>query len=314
MFALSAPGRFLLEAVIVLALTPLVVDAAIVWRHRRGSATALVALAVAAWLSLAFVAPKQTGVDAADLTEAIRTAGQQRDPSRGVELAVVAVQQSRGRVVLPSAVPESLLRARRLGELQYYFGGLLARGADVHTFTDLLVLARTARQSGWDRTDALDRVTARASTQPDLRAAAAILAFSVGMGSTNTVTDAVFANGASVASAKTPAAVFEGWSAHDAGHAQCDVIVYFRPEAALAGDRVWLHAYPPDSHEYVDAGASFPSSDWKAGELAWEVFRSAAPRGSRLYAGVATSGVLGPAADLGSLTACGAPAIEGVRR
>jgi hypothetical protein len=314
MFALSAAGRFLLDAVIALALAPLVVEAAIVSRRRRGSAMALVALAVAAWLSIAFVAPRQTGVDAADLTEAIGTAGQRGDPSRGLELAILAVQQSRGRMVLPSAVPESLLGARRIGELQYYFGGLLARGADVSTFTDLLILARTARQSGWDRTDALDRVTARAAAQPDLRAAAAILAFSVGVGATHAATDAMFANGARAASAKTPAAVFDGWSAHDAGLAQCDVIVFFTPEAPLAGDRVWLHAYPPGSHEYVDVGASFPSSDWKAGELAWEVFRLAAPRGSRLYAGVAASGTLGPAADLGSLPACGAPAIEGVRR
>ncbi len=312
MFPLSASSRVLLEGVTVLALAPLVVEAAMMWRSLRrgvaGSGSAaraarLSATALAAVLAIVFVMPMWHGVDAVDLGDAIRTA-RPEDEARVLAVALLAIQQHHGREVLPVEVPAALFRSGRFGELQHYYGGLLAQNADVNTWSDLLLLARTARQSGWTRTREIERLLARVDTRPELRAAAAVLASAIDP-RTGAAAGALFASGARAATGSTPLAVFEGWSARDAGQGRCDLLVVFTPQAALAGDRVWLHAYPPESHDYVDVPRTFPSAVWKSGELAWEVFHSTVPRGAGLYAGVATGGDLGPAQNLGRVMECG---------
>jgi hypothetical protein len=315
MFPLSASSRLVLDSVLALAMTPVAIELALVWRavarrkapgHERtaSGAVAVAALAVSVWLAAVLVLPRAAAIEAADLGNALAAARERGDAARAVDLASRAVQQTRGRVVLPSQVPEALLRAGRFGELQYYFGGLLARDVDLG-WTDLLVLARTARQGGWERMDAIGQLIARAGARPELRAAAALLASSAG-GVSPAASDALFAMGARAENARTPLAVFDGWIARDAGRGRCDLVVHFTPQAELDGARVWLHAYPPGAHEYVDVGRSFPAAAWKAGERAWEVFDFAAPRGSGLYAGVSTGGDLGPAAALGRVMDCGA--------
>jgi hypothetical protein len=75
-----------------------------------------------------------------------------------------------------------------------------------------------------------------------------------------------------------------------------ELIVYFRPLTAWRGRALWLHAYAPGSHDYVDVAPEPPAFDgWRIGELAWERFELPAPGRFHVYVGVADGGGLGPA-------------------
>jgi hypothetical protein len=79
-----------------------------------------------------------------------------------------------------------------------------------------------------------------------------------------------------------------------------EVTVYFRPLRDWTGQRIWMHAYPEGSLEYVTIEPKAPAvASWKAGELAWDTFAVPdAPR-HNAFIGVMAGDDLGPAYALG---------------
>jgi hypothetical protein len=116
--------------------------------------------------------------------------------------------------------------------------------------------------------------------------------------------DALFSGGARLDSAQRASAPLEGWSAHDAGAGRCQIILYFRADTAFSGGRLWLHAYPDPSHDYVDVPVSLPARDWAPDDFGWEVFQTAGRGAFTLYAGVRKGTNLGPAVRLGHVDRC----------
>jgi len=96
------------------------------------------------------------------------------------------------------------------------------------------------------------------------------------------------------------AATLEGVSERTLADGRTELVVYFRPQAPWANRRLWLHAYPPDSHQYVDVYAQPQAFEgWQTGELAWERFELPAAGRFNVYVGVAIDQDLGPAFGLG---------------
>jgi hypothetical protein len=77
-------------------------------------------------------------------------------------------------------------------------------------------------------------------------------------------------------------------------------IIYFRPLADWQGRRLWVHAYPQGTQDYIDIGSDFPAfNGWQKNAVAWEVFQTPDARAFTVYVGVAIGDELGPALLLG---------------
>ena len=94
--------------------------------------------------------------------------------------------------------------------------------------------------------------------------------------------------------------LIEGVTTHPGENGRQQFIIYFRPLSDWQGRRLWVHAYPAGSREYVDVVAEFPAfPTWPRDELAWEVFQTPDPRAFNIYVGVAVGDDLGPAVPIG---------------
>lgn len=175
----------------------------------------------------------------------------------------------------------------------------------VESRTGLIALARAAQAGRWQR-GPLQPVVDHARQRRGLEDLAELLTLTTSSGWASSVhaPDALFIGGGRLQTDQTGLTKFEGWSAHDLGTGHCELIVYFTPTVALSGNRLWLHEYPENSHEYVDIAVSLPARDWAPDELAWEVFRTAEAGRFTVYAGIQDGPDLGPALLLGHVDRC----------
>ena len=78
--------------------------------------------------------------------------------------------------------------------------------------------------------------------------------------------------------------------------------VCFRPVVPWTGRQIWAHAYPPESHNYVDlAPVPPPIGRLRRGELGCQRFEMPPQGRFNVYVGVAKEGTLGPAYPFGWL-------------
>jgi 4-amino-4-deoxy-L-arabinose transferase-like glycosyltransferase len=97
-------------------------------------------------------------------------------------------------------------------------------------------------------------------------------------------------------------ATLEGFTVHPLPNGDRAVFVYFTPRRAWRGHKLWAHAYPQGSHEYIPLTNVEPDFDgWRPGQLAWEPFRVPANTAYVIYVGVEMNHDLGPATPLGTV-------------
>jgi len=66
--------------------------------------------------------------------------------------------------------------------------------------------------------------------------------------------------------------LLEGFTAHTVHEERTELVVYLRPNAADNSRRVWLHAYPEGSEDYLVLEPTIALTTWQPGELIWQVF------------------------------------------
>jgi hypothetical protein len=181
----------------------------------------------------------------------------------------------------------------------------IGRGEKVNGRAALMALARAATtQKGFDPA-ALSQVLDRTEDAPDIREPLALLRAAIEgrrrVGSEGP--DVIRAGGGVV----TPAdmhgdATLEGFTVRQLANGEREVLLYFTPHRAWHGRRLWMHAYPQGSHEYVLVDPVEPTFDeWTPGELSWEAFHLPATTHYVVYVGVEVNHDLGPAYPLGAI-------------
>lgn len=181
----------------------------------------------------------------------------------------------------------------------------IGRGENVSGRAALMALARAAATERGISADTVRQVLDRTEDAPDLREPLALLRAAIErpprVGSAGP--DVIHAAGGVV----TPAdmhgdATLEGFTLRSLVNGEREVFLYFTPRRFWHGRRLWMHAYPHGSHEYVRVDPVEPTfDDWQVGALSWEAFRLPAKTHYVVYVGVEVNHDLGPAYPLGSI-------------
>jgi hypothetical protein len=94
--------------------------------------------------------------------------------------------------------------------------------------------------------------------------------------------------------------ILEGFTVCGLPSGGTQVTVYFRPHVEWSSRSIWLHAYSPDSDEYLTLTPVTGRSVPRPRELAWEVFEL--PRGRfNVYVGTMIGNDLGQSYPFGML-------------
>ena len=242
-------------------------------------------------------------LDDARHAEAIRRLMSRGENKRAAALAASALARLDGSSELRGVAARALLET---GEYDALRAALDARMARRGTLDDgeALALARLLKMAGWKSQIERERLSkvgdavqaSRGTVVPGLcvnlslgryrrnEPEAASLLVRAGA----TAVDRTIAGRATIRAAK--ALAMDG---------RVRLIVFFRPLREWQNATMWVHAYPPGLHEYIDVPPAFPPIQrWRTDELAWEVFELPAGR-VNVYVGVSADGDLGPAVPLG---------------
>jgi hypothetical protein len=218
---------------------------------------------------------------------------------RGARLLETAAPESS----VPSIVPADVARERRIDEWLADVQQRLATGQPWDDPEALLALARVMRTRGWPaasvvRTMVDRRPTDLSGSEPGLLLRAQL---DHDAGDSALAPDVIRAGtGATPFVDMHTEARFEGFTVRPAAEGMNEITVYFRPQREWSARRLWIHAYPAGSAEYIEIDPVPPAFEgWRVGELAWEVFRLPATIRYNAYLGVAVGANLGPAVPLG---------------
>lgn len=182
----------------------------------------------------------------------------------------------------------------------------LARGKALEDPGALFVLAHEARAGNGAASlrgsETLNAVMREAESQPDLAEPAALLQLALegGAGRPDAARRPVDAgHGRHIASTlRNGELVIEGFTQRPVGGGRTQLTVYFRPRNDVANRRLWLHAYPAGSTDYIDIEPYLAPAIWKPDELGWAAFE--VPPGSfNVYVGVWAGADIGAGTPLG---------------
>jgi hypothetical protein len=180
----------------------------------------------------------------------------------------------------------------------------LARGKGLDNRDALLMLAHEAQDLGgaFQGTGALDAVLSSAERRPDLAEPAALVRLAIGGGAANPDAGRVPIEAGRGLRINGPVRggeiVVEGFTIHPLAGGRTQLIVYFRSRIEDASRRLWLHAYPAGSPDYIDLQPTFAPATWRSGALLWAAFEL--PRGTfQTYVGVWVGNDLGVGTPLG---------------
>jgi hypothetical protein len=205
--------------------------------------------------------------------------------------------------ITTSMAPASVVRERRIDEWLVDVQQRLSAGQPWDDSGALLALARVMRTRGWPDPSVLRTMLERRPIDLGAGEPALLLRKQVDfLADDTTLAPDVIRPGTGA----TPfvdmhtEARFEGFTVQPAAEGMNEITVYFRPQREWSARRLWVHAYPAGSAEYVEIEPVPPAFDgWSVGELAWEVFRLPGTVRYNAYLGVAVGPNLGPAVALG---------------
>jgi hypothetical protein len=269
------------------------------------AAPALVGCAAAVNLYVLFgiLDPLYVPYNAEEYRAAIAEELRASEVDRAARLAGVAVREYPEVAAFHRLLLDNALAAGNYDVLGRYFKDRLEGGARSLSRLELLGLARTLRFAqapdvhGFELADV-------APAEGTLREGVALVRLGLkrklGGGAPSVAGFLDEVGGIPIGLPVAGQALIEGYTTHPSDDGRLQVVVYFRVLGDWAYRTLWLHAYPPESHDYLDLPAVPPRYDgWTAGELGWEVFYLPDSRRYNLYAGVAVDDDLGPALPLG---------------
>jgi hypothetical protein len=180
----------------------------------------------------------------------------------------------------------------------------LARGNGLDDRDALLMLAHEAQdlRGNFRSSDALNAALSNAEQQPDLAEPAALVRLAINGGEADR--DAgrrpiEAGRGLRIVSpVRNGEIVIEGFTIHPLAGGRTQLIVYFRPRVEAVSRRLWLHAYPVGSPEYLDVQSTIAPATWRPGDLAWAAFELP-PGVFNTYVGVWVGTDLGVGTPLG---------------
>jgi hypothetical protein len=293
-------------AIASLGLLAVLVELAAFLRSRQFSRLAEPRVALgSAWavnlvLLFGFVRPLYEPLDAPGYANAIRGEIARREFTRAAEMADTALREFPESTDLIPVVPEMMAWAAQYDALAAHLRTKMAARAAPLSFEETLALARALRTStGKAREDLLS--VARSVAPPALDEDHQMLARAQPVpDSDEAVPDDAPGPGKPLGF-ESRGVRLESVSTRLLPDGNRIVIVYFRPKVDWAGRRLWVHAYPAGSHDYVDVEALFPPfAGWHTGELAWEAFRTPGPGRFNVYIGIALHD-LGDAYPVGTI-------------
>ena len=258
-------------------------------------------------LLFAFVAPLYRPLDADALAAAVRAEAAEGEFGRATALYNLAVAANPASTMLRRIETEIPLLVLNSGDDRLLAGlqARISRGDEkLSSRAELMTLARVAQMKHGFEPEVLRKVAERVSDTPELREPLALIrAESEGPRRDRTAADIVRAAGG----VATPhnmhhEAMLEGYTERrdPAGHNE--VTVYLRPLRQWAGRRLWMHAYPAGSQDYLVIEPAPPAfAGWRPDELAWETFQLPSNARYVLYVGVEVAYDLGPAYPLGTI-------------
>ena len=311
--------RFVRDAFVLVALTPLliavVVFARTLWT-RRGSSegdwrtsivapTAIFIASIGATAALMFVFLRPAYQS---LTPDAYAAAVQEEMARGqgaraadvARFALEAIPEPRGE--LSAIVTAALVNAERCDVLASYLPRPGAIASQPPTHRTLVNLARGIRVCGLRLNDHADaaRLLASLEPRPDKREEYDLVRKELGLAPGMSDRFRQYSRAAAPPNTVRGDALIEGVTTHPGDGGREELIVYFRPLSDWKGRRLWAHAYPAGSRQYVDLQPDLPRyGGWRPGELAWEVFQTPDERAFNVYVGVAAGDDLGPAVEIG---------------
>lgn len=295
----------LIELGMLLRKSPLMNVSGVSLRWPRGLSVPLTVFVSAGALNLAllfgFVRPLYQPLDAAGYLAAIQDETRRREFGRAAGVARIARVEYPESREIASLVSPAMLRARQHRELQQDLAVRIARREPIESRADLMALARTIRERGWPAGTAGD-VLRLTTGRPDLGEEGVLLRLALDPPAGEAAGRALLAeaHATPVGVALRGAGSLEAFTIHPLPDGRHQVVIYFRPLTSWTGRRLWLHAYPAGSTEYVDLAADPPAFDgWRQDELAWEAFDVACGGPFDIYAGIAAGDDLGPAQRLG---------------
>lgn len=311
--------------VIGVAFVPLVVAGAVFVRHVRaawsprngrsdgrrpiGRAAAVFGLALAmnVWLLMTVMTPPYRRLTASDYVAAVTQEAGRGNLPRAMDLAWAGLKDYPGSGDLSALQLSMLLRTGDCdGVRRLLVTSPAVVSAEAINHRHLITLARAIRVCGL----ALKENPAAVSlidvlrTRLDKREEHDLLKVEMGLLSGMGTDFRAYARALPAGASFRDETPIEGVTTHAADKGRQEFVVYFRPSADWQGRRLWVHAYPPGSREYLDVAGDFPAfGGWRKGELAWEVFQTPDERPFNIYLGVAIGDDLGPAVPIGVIGA-----------
>lgn len=311
--------QFIRDTIVAVALVPLIIMVAMFVRHAWASRSprergwpwpigrpALVfgvALVIYGLLLFAFILPLYRLLDARGYVAALTEEAGRGEIKRAAELARIALEAYPGSGELSALGTSVMLRASDCDGLRRHLvKNPAALSSQEINHRNLLTLARATRACGLplkenpDATRLIDSLRNRA----DMTEESDLLQMEMGIAPGMGAAFRTYARAAPAANTVREDALIEGVTTHVGDKGRHEFVIYFRPLSDWRGRHLWVHAYPPGSHEYVDIAGDFPAfNGWKKEQLAWEVFQTPDDRAFNIYVGVAIGDDLGPAVPIG---------------
>jgi hypothetical protein len=269
--------------------------------------TAMVAgvmAALNACLLVAFVRPLYAAVSPAEYAGLVARYTATRDLARAADIYASALKSypdSPELSDLGDASPRLLLGGDP-NEMSGLLERHLARGGGLRDRDALLALATRLRDSNAKGSEALNAAVADAERDPELGEAAALVRIELHRG-TRTAPDAVapieVGHGRRLMTRIRNEMLLEGYTTHPLPEGT-QVILYLRPTADAQSKRIWLHAYPVGSGDYLTIAPTIPPGVWRPGQLVWAVFEL--PNGRfNVFVGMWVGTDIGPASAIGEV-------------
>jgi hypothetical protein len=165
------------------------------------------------------------------------------------------------------------------GRLEETFGLLqrrFAQGATLRDHDALLALAARLRGATWNGSEAVRAVLSDAEAQPDLAEPVALVRMELDhRASEGDAAVRLIEAGRGtrlMTSIRNGEMLLEGFTTHMRHEDRTELVVYLRPNTDANNRRVWLHAYPEGSEDYLVLEPTIAPTTWRPGELIWQVF------------------------------------------